>query len=59
MQVSHAIATAMNVVQTGHSYGDIMLHMKAQEAKQVCTFYYWLRLSIHPSNLIAFCILKI
>ncbi|XP_061346978.1 lysophospholipid acyltransferase LPEAT2 [Gastrolobium bilobum] len=29
-----AIATAMNVVQTGHSYGDTMLHSKAQEAKQ-------------------------
>ncbi|RYR71933.1 hypothetical protein Ahy_A02g006142 isoform B [Arachis hypogaea] len=29
-----AIASAMNVVQTGHTYGDIMLYMKAQEAKQ-------------------------
>ncbi|PNY11988.1 1-acylglycerophosphocholine o-acyltransferase 1-like protein, partial [Trifolium pratense] len=33
-RTSHAIATALNTVQTGHSYGDIMLHMKAQEAKQ-------------------------
>ncbi|KAK2353897.1 lysophospholipid acyltransferase LPEAT1 [Trifolium repens] len=33
-RASHAIATALNTVQTGHSYGDIMLHMKAQEAKQ-------------------------
>lgn len=33
-RTSRAIATAMNAVQTGHSYGDIMLHMKAQEAKQ-------------------------
>ncbi|KAG5009288.1 hypothetical protein AAZX31_07G076800 [Glycine max] len=33
-RTSRAIATALNAVQTGHSYGDIMLHMKAQEAKQ-------------------------
>ncbi|XP_027334666.1 lysophospholipid acyltransferase LPEAT2 [Abrus precatorius] len=33
-RTSHAIATAMNAFQTGHSYGDIMLHMKAQEEKQ-------------------------
>ncbi|XP_058759787.1 lysophospholipid acyltransferase LPEAT2-like isoform X2 [Vicia villosa] len=33
-RTSHAIATALNTVQTGHSYGDIMLHMRAQEAKQ-------------------------
>lgn len=32
-RASHAIASALNTVQTGHSYGDIMLHMKAQEAK--------------------------
>ncbi|KAJ7951041.1 Lysophospholipid acyltransferase [Quillaja saponaria] len=33
-RTSHAIATALNTVQTGHSYGDLMLHMKASEAKQ-------------------------
>ncbi|KAI5421501.1 Lysophospholipid acyltransferase lpeat2, variant 3 [Lathyrus oleraceus] len=33
-RASHAIATALNTVQTGHSYGDIMLHTRAQEAKQ-------------------------
>jgi len=44
MQTSRDIATALNAVQTGHSYGDIMLHMKAQEAKQVCFFYYWFQL---------------
>ncbi|TKY63812.1 Lysophospholipid acyltransferase LPEAT2 [Spatholobus suberectus] len=33
-RTSRAMATTMNVVQTGHSYGDIMLHTKAQEAKQ-------------------------
>jgi len=35
MQTSRALATAMNAVQTGHSYGDTMLYLKAQEAKQV------------------------
>lgn len=58
MQASRAIATTMNVVQTGHSYGDIMLHVKAQEAKQVCSFYYWLQWYLHPSQLIAFSNLK-
>ncbi|MED6171785.1 Lysophospholipid acyltransferase lpeat2 [Stylosanthes scabra] len=33
-RATRAIASAMNVVQTGHTYGDIMLYMKAQEAKQ-------------------------
>lgn len=41
MQTSRDIATALNAVQTGHSYGDIMLHMKAQEAKQVLYYYYY------------------
>ncbi|WVZ17262.1 hypothetical protein V8G54_010244 [Vigna mungo] len=31
---SRALATALNAVQTGHSYGDTMLCLKAQEAKQ-------------------------
>jgi len=39
MQTSRAISTAMNAVQTGHSYGDMMLYSKAQEAKQVCFFF--------------------
>ncbi|CAL5340151.1 unnamed protein product [Camellia sinensis] len=30
----HAIATALNVVQTGHVYGDFMLFAKAAESKQ-------------------------
>ncbi|KAK7382160.1 hypothetical protein VNO80_00894 [Phaseolus coccineus] len=33
-RTSRALATALNAVQTGHSYGDIMLNLKAQEAKQ-------------------------
>ncbi|GAB4861853.1 Lysophospholipid acyltransferase lpeat2 [Ancistrocladus abbreviatus] len=30
----HALASALNVVQTSHSYGDLMLLMKAAQAKQ-------------------------
>lgn len=33
MQTSHAIATALNVVQTSHSFGDLMLLMKASQSK--------------------------
>ncbi|CAL5381703.1 unnamed protein product [Camellia sinensis] len=33
-RTSHVIATALNVVQTSHSYGDIMLVAKASESKQ-------------------------
>ncbi|XP_019456944.1 PREDICTED: lysophospholipid acyltransferase LPEAT2-like [Lupinus angustifolius] len=33
-RTAHAIATAMNGVQTGHSYGDLMLYNKAQESKK-------------------------
>ncbi|XP_027162734.1 lysophospholipid acyltransferase LPEAT2 isoform X1 [Coffea eugenioides] len=33
-RTSHAIATALNVVQTSHSYGDLMLMTKASEFKQ-------------------------
>ncbi|KAL1322101.1 hypothetical protein HN51_067032 [Arachis hypogaea] len=33
-RTGHAMASALNVVNTGHSYGDLMLHVKAQEAKQ-------------------------
>lgn len=35
MQTSNAIATALNVSQTKHTYGDGILHLKAQEANQV------------------------
>ncbi|THG15027.1 hypothetical protein TEA_013933 [Camellia sinensis var. sinensis] len=33
-RTGHAIATALNVVQTGHAYGDFMLFAKAAESKQ-------------------------
>ncbi|KAI7980197.1 hypothetical protein LOK49_Contig181G00009 [Camellia lanceoleosa] len=36
-QTGHAIATALNVVQTGHAYGDFMLFAKAAESNR-CTF---------------------
>lgn len=33
-RTSHILATALNVVQTSHSYGDVMLLMKAAESNQ-------------------------
>nr|AZM65199.1 lysophospholipid acyltransferase 8 [Vitellaria paradoxa] len=33
-RTSHAMATALNVVQTSHSYGDLMLLAKASESKK-------------------------
>ncbi|KAL5792524.1 hypothetical protein ACOSP7_001118 [Xanthoceras sorbifolium] len=33
-KTSHAIASALNVVQTSHSYGDVMLYMRASQLKQ-------------------------
>ncbi|KAK4578463.1 hypothetical protein RGQ29_028531 [Quercus rubra] len=33
-RTSHALATGLNVIQTSHSYGDLMLLMKAIESKQ-------------------------
>lgn len=36
MQTSHAIATALNVTETSHSYGDLMLLTKALQSRQVC-----------------------
>lgn len=36
MQTSHAIATALNVIQTSHSFGDLMLVTKASQSRQVC-----------------------
>lgn len=35
-QTSHAMCVALNVVQTSHSFGDVMLLAKANESKQVC-----------------------
>ena len=42
IQTSHAIAASLNVVQTSHSYGDLMLLNKASELKLVCVcvFYF-------------------
>ncbi|CAL5401132.1 unnamed protein product [Camellia sinensis] len=34
-ETGHAITTALNVVQTGHVYGDFMLFAKAAESKQI------------------------
>lgn len=33
-RTAYAMATALNVVQTSHTYGDMMLLMKAEESKQ-------------------------
>ncbi|XP_062154698.1 lysophospholipid acyltransferase LPEAT2 [Alnus glutinosa] len=33
-RTSHAIATALNVIQTSHSFGDLMLVMKASQSRQ-------------------------
>lgn len=35
MQTAHAMCTALNVVHTSHSFGDVMLLSKASESKQV------------------------
>lgn len=35
VQASHIIATALDVVQTSHSYGDVMLLTKASEHSKV------------------------
>ncbi|KAI4356860.1 hypothetical protein L6164_000847 [Bauhinia variegata] len=44
-RTSHAIATALNTVQTGHSYGDIMLHMQAHQAKQAKPSIYMIEMA--------------
>ncbi|KAG6748027.1 hypothetical protein POTOM_047922 [Populus tomentosa] len=61
-RTSHAIASALNVVQTNHSYGDLMLLTKASELKQltllseelkgcgVCTDIYDIVLQEKPSS---------
>lgn len=35
VQTSHAMCTALNVVQTSHNFGDVLLLFKAIESKQV------------------------
>ena len=42
MQTSRAMATALNVVQTPHSYGDLMLLTKAAQENKECTFFFFL-----------------
>lgn len=39
MQTGRAIASALNVAQTAHSYGDFMLLAKAAESKQVAYYF--------------------
>ena len=39
MQTGRAIASALNVAQTAHSYGDFMLLSKAAESKQVAYYF--------------------
>ncbi|KAL4621523.1 hypothetical protein ACB092_06G234500 [Castanea dentata] len=36
METSHALAIGLDVIQTSHSYGDLMILMKAIELKQSC-----------------------
>ncbi|XP_071932557.1 lysophospholipid acyltransferase LPEAT2 isoform X2 [Coffea arabica] len=57
-RTSHAIATALNVVQTSHSYGDLMLLTKASEFKQDKPSLYmvemaWIESSFRLSTLAA------
>lgn len=40
MQTSHAMAAALNVVQTSHSFGDLMLLVKAAESKSKQVFIF-------------------
>lgn len=40
MQTSHAMAAALNVVQTSHSFGDLMLLMKAADLKSKQVFLF-------------------
>lgn len=40
MQTSHAMAAALNVVQTSHSFGDLMLLVKAAESKSKQVFFF-------------------
>lgn len=67
LQTSHIIATALNVVQTLHSYGDMLLCSKASEFKQVSEvpFYsysikfvrcMWTFISHRGKTFLAFCL---
>ncbi|CAK9145795.1 unnamed protein product [Ilex paraguariensis] len=47
----HAIATALNVVQTSHSYGDYMLVTKASESKQENPLLYIVEMAKIESSL--------
>lgn len=40
MQTCHAMATSLNVVQTSHSYGDLMLLMKATQSKSKLVYIF-------------------
>ncbi|KAI3886019.1 hypothetical protein MKX03_003600 [Papaver bracteatum] len=44
-RTGESIASALNVVQTSHSYGDVMLLMKAAEAKQMKASSYMVELA--------------
>ncbi|KAJ9171306.1 hypothetical protein P3X46_014693 [Hevea brasiliensis] len=48
-RTSFAIATALNVVQTFHSYGDLMLLMKASQSKQEKPSSYMVEMSMVES----------
>uniref|UniRef100_A0A5B6ZLI9 Putative lysophospholipid acyltransferase LPEAT2 isoform X2 n=1 Tax=Davidia involucrata TaxID=16924 RepID=A0A5B6ZLI9_DAVIN len=63
-RTSHAIATALNVVQTSHSYGDLMLLAKASQSKQENPSLYMVEMarvksSLHLSTLEAVDFLEI
>ncbi|KAL3536900.1 hypothetical protein ACH5RR_000266 [Cinchona calisaya] len=63
-RTSHAIATALNVVQTSHSYGDVLLLTKASEFNQDKPSLYmvemaWVESSFHLSTLEAVDLLDI
>ncbi|XP_021642712.2 lysophospholipid acyltransferase LPEAT2 isoform X1 [Hevea brasiliensis] len=49
IKTSFAIATALNVVQTFHSYGDLMLLMKASQSKQEKPSSYMVEMSMVES----------
>ncbi|KAF9614793.1 hypothetical protein IFM89_020647 [Coptis chinensis] len=50
-RTSYALANALNVVQTSHSYGDLMLLTKAAEAKQEKASSYMVEMAMVESTL--------
>ncbi|KAK2650470.1 hypothetical protein Ddye_017959 [Dipteronia dyeriana] len=38
-KTSHALASAFNVVETSHSYGEVMLQMRASQLKQIFIYF--------------------